>query len=398
MKAVVLEIKNGYAAVLLEDGTVTQMKRICSVGDTIEVSEKDLAVSAGRRFMKPAVMIAAAAAVLLIIAGIGGGYYMSSTAYASIYVSAGESQIEMELNHFNRVLNINVDGDSSIADILYDEGIKNKTLKEALEISSRVLDNDERQMDISQEIDIMSDDERTYEKLSQIAAEAGFTANRVDEPPQIGQDISEGSAAQQPADSMIQEGKNSGNTDTGIPESQTSADERPDVWNAEQNQGVQPDIQPGIRDTNHQPETREPNEQPENQTPDSPNPGGQFEEGIPGSQPGYQPEGQIQNGQNEGQIQNGQPENRDPGEQPENQMTGGLNPDGQFEDRIPEGQPEYQPEGQVQGDQQPGRSEIQNPQEQPGGQITGNQFGDQMPGRQPDNQVFEGQPEGGPEK
>ena len=154
MKAVVLEIKNGYAAVLMEDGTVRKLKRTCSVGDTIEVDPAEKDPAARVRFRKPARIIAAAAAALLVTAGAGGGYYMTSTAYASVYVSAGDSQVEISLNHFNRVLNINVDGDINIEKALYDEGIKNSTLQHALKMTARVLQDMDEEDSASPEISV----------------------------------------------------------------------------------------------------------------------------------------------------------------------------------------------------------------------------------------------------
>ena len=40
MKAIVLEIKNGEAAVLREDGIVVTTRQKCRVGDTIEVDDR----------------------------------------------------------------------------------------------------------------------------------------------------------------------------------------------------------------------------------------------------------------------------------------------------------------------------------------------------------------------
>ena len=40
MKAVVLEIRDGEAAILREDGVVVRVRRQCEVGDTIELAEE----------------------------------------------------------------------------------------------------------------------------------------------------------------------------------------------------------------------------------------------------------------------------------------------------------------------------------------------------------------------
>jgi len=103
MKALVLEIKNGKAAVLREDGIVVTVSQPCEVGETIELSERTV-VRTGRgrgRFFRAAV----AAILALCIAG-GGFGYMSASASSYVSIDAGEASVEVAVNHFGRVIDV----------------------------------------------------------------------------------------------------------------------------------------------------------------------------------------------------------------------------------------------------------------------------------------------------
>ena len=78
MKAIVLEIKNGEAAVLREDGIVVTTRQNCQVGDTIEVDDR-VKIGGVKRFNR----IARLAIVAMLVICIAGGSFGYMTASAS---------------------------------------------------------------------------------------------------------------------------------------------------------------------------------------------------------------------------------------------------------------------------------------------------------------------------
>lgn len=133
MKALVVEIRNGRAAALREDGVVVTVKRKCSVGDTIELPAKV------RRF--PGIRgMAAAAAVLILCFGTGGYGYMTAMACSYVSVDMNPS-VEFTLNRLDRVIGvegINEDG-VLLAKALAEDGISGLSLSEALDKTAALL-------------------------------------------------------------------------------------------------------------------------------------------------------------------------------------------------------------------------------------------------------------------
>lgn len=134
MKAVVLEIRDGYAAVLREDGVVEKLRRDCRVGETIELSE------AGRvtRLPRAGRWVAAAAAALVIVSAGGGWGYNNAYAYSYVTLDANPS-IEYTLNRKNRVLSVsalNEEG-AALAEELSD--LKNASLTDAVAAATDAL-------------------------------------------------------------------------------------------------------------------------------------------------------------------------------------------------------------------------------------------------------------------
>ena len=103
MKAIVLEIKNGEAAVLREDGIVVTTRQTCRVGDTIEVPDR-VEMRPARRFSRLR-RIAAVAMLAIVIAGSTFGY-MSVDASSYVSVDAGDTSLEFAVNHFGRVISL----------------------------------------------------------------------------------------------------------------------------------------------------------------------------------------------------------------------------------------------------------------------------------------------------
>ena len=143
MKALVLEIKDGKAAVLREDGEVVLTDVPCSVGETIEISagaeervSRTGALRAkakrrkyGRRFMRTA----AAAVVALCVAG-GSFGYLNVSAESYVSVDSGDASVELAINHFGRVIAVNALNDESeeLAGEVYKD-VRGKKFDDAME-------------------------------------------------------------------------------------------------------------------------------------------------------------------------------------------------------------------------------------------------------------------------
>ena len=130
MKAVVLEIKNGVAAVLTADGEVVKTRQKCSVGETIELDRKTARFPDLRQKLT---RTAAAAAAAVIVSG---GSYTYTTALACSYVSldVDGSSVELSINRMDRVIGVRAmnDGSEDVARELISE-IKNKKLEDAID-------------------------------------------------------------------------------------------------------------------------------------------------------------------------------------------------------------------------------------------------------------------------
>jgi len=126
MKAVVLELHKGTAAVLCEDGTVRKVRRSCAVGDTIELD-------GGRTRAFPPIARYAAAAVLAV-AVLGGAHtYFAASPYSYVSLDVNPS-VEYTLNRMDRVISVRALNDDavSVVDDLA-ETVRNDTLSEAVE-------------------------------------------------------------------------------------------------------------------------------------------------------------------------------------------------------------------------------------------------------------------------
>ena len=141
MKAVVLEIKENWAAVLCEDGVVRKIKKgKLSVGDSLDISPesrgKILSLGSFRRYLA-----GSAAALFLLTAG-AGGVYSYNNVLACSYVSLDiNPSIEYTLNRQNHVIKVkglNEEG-QGIVDELIKTSLHHATLEEALEQTKLIL-------------------------------------------------------------------------------------------------------------------------------------------------------------------------------------------------------------------------------------------------------------------
>ncbi len=126
MKSVVVEIQNGFAAVLMEDGNIRKLKDSnFKIGQVIEMKENKTKVTG------KLIAIAASIAVFLVAAGILTGTYLSPYTYVSLDVNPS---IVFTVNQYDRVIHveaINDDG-SVILSELDIKSIKYKNIEDAI--------------------------------------------------------------------------------------------------------------------------------------------------------------------------------------------------------------------------------------------------------------------------
>lgn len=127
MKAVVVEIRDGFAAVLSDDGRIVKVKNQNYVIGQVIVTKE--AVKRKLRFI-PA---AAAAAAVLICGTAGAGAYTYYTPYSYVSLDVNPS-IEYSLNRFDRVLEVtgvNDDGEEIVRELKLDS-LSNKKIDEVI--------------------------------------------------------------------------------------------------------------------------------------------------------------------------------------------------------------------------------------------------------------------------
>ena len=100
MKAIVLETKNGRAAVLREDGAVVEIRRDCQVGQTLELDGLVTPLPLYRRRW----LQAAAAAALALVVLTGSYAYTTASACAYVSLDVGETSVEVAVNRRGRVI------------------------------------------------------------------------------------------------------------------------------------------------------------------------------------------------------------------------------------------------------------------------------------------------------
>lgn len=109
MKAVILEVRDGWAAALREDGVVVKTRHAGTVGETIELSEKAVSFPALR-----ARVLRGAVAAILALAITGGTYTYTNVAAASyVTLDTEETSVELSVNRMGRVVGVRALDDAS---------------------------------------------------------------------------------------------------------------------------------------------------------------------------------------------------------------------------------------------------------------------------------------------
>ncbi len=125
MKAVVVDIKDEYAAVLSDDGSIVKVKnRSYSKGQVIEMKKKI-------NFTKKFALGVASIAVLVLSSSVGAWAYTTPYSYVSLDVNPS---IEYTLNRFERVIDIKAVNDDGkvILDQIDIKGLKNQSIEDAI--------------------------------------------------------------------------------------------------------------------------------------------------------------------------------------------------------------------------------------------------------------------------
>ncbi|MDF2541827.1 MAG: hypothetical protein K0S47_1545 [Herbinix sp.] len=127
MKAVIVEIKDGYAAVLSDEGCILKVKNNnYEIGQEITMDQKKVVIT------KKLAVMAASAAMFVTLCGVGTWAYASPYSYVSLDVNPS---IEYTINRFDRVIDVNAvnDDGSDILDLVNVEQLENKTIQDALD-------------------------------------------------------------------------------------------------------------------------------------------------------------------------------------------------------------------------------------------------------------------------
>lgn len=123
MKAVVVEIKEGYAALLKENGSFVKMRnRNFKIGDVVNMKE-----NTARRKGRFGAMVAAAALFAMLI---GAGTWAYTTPYYHVSLDVNPSVL-MEVNMFERVIGMEAVNEEAAA-VLEGLDLKNKGIEDAI--------------------------------------------------------------------------------------------------------------------------------------------------------------------------------------------------------------------------------------------------------------------------
>ena len=128
MKAVIVEIKNGFAAVLSDDGRITKTKNYnYEIGQVIQLKNT-------KEYITKKFAVCAASVAVMVLLGVSALAYATPYSYVSIDINPS---IEYSINRFDRVLSVravNDDGEEILKEIKL-SNLKNKTINQALSLT-----------------------------------------------------------------------------------------------------------------------------------------------------------------------------------------------------------------------------------------------------------------------
>jgi hypothetical protein len=124
MKGVIVEIKNNYAVVLSDNGSIIKMKN-----NNYQIGEEIKMKNTSKKSKKKIYALAASAASVILL--VGTGVYAYTTPYSYVSLDVNPS-IEYEVNRFDRVIDATAVNDDGAA-IINNLDLENKTIDEAVE-------------------------------------------------------------------------------------------------------------------------------------------------------------------------------------------------------------------------------------------------------------------------
>ena len=142
LSGLVMEIRDGYAAVFREDGVVVKIQQKCQVGEIIRLKTPDNPFKSIQlkniQSKKPWVRKAIALIIaLLIFSGILTYNTMLACAYVSLDVD--ETSVELSINRIGRVIAVNpISSDAQALAETLQSGVKNKTVDDAVSYTMEV--------------------------------------------------------------------------------------------------------------------------------------------------------------------------------------------------------------------------------------------------------------------
>ena len=117
MKGLVLELRDGLAAVLLEDGQVVTTDMACQVGETVELPAEVVPFAAEEKKTggTRSRWVKGIAAAVLALAVVGGGYaYTNVFACSYVSVDASDASIELAINRRGQVIDVRAVDEGSV--------------------------------------------------------------------------------------------------------------------------------------------------------------------------------------------------------------------------------------------------------------------------------------------
>ena len=157
MRAIVLEAKNGYSALLREDGIVIKQRGIREIGQEVDVAHS--AVPQWQRSLRAAV----AAVALLGVLTASGWTYENAFAYSYATLDVGNTSIEYVLNRKGQVIDVNAlneYSEDSVGDVL--NNVKRQNLSDAI---ANTMDSFDSESDTYAQVSVFSPNDKKAKDL-----------------------------------------------------------------------------------------------------------------------------------------------------------------------------------------------------------------------------------------